>query len=81
LGTTSTAPLRSASRAFAEPLSATELMTMTGFGRYCMMRRRKVRPSMRGISISRVMTIGGCADNLDAFGLGQGIAEHPTDDG
>ncbi len=57
-GTTSTAPLRKASMAFSEPLSATELMTITGFGRYCMMRRRKVRPSMRGISISRVMTSG-----------------------
>ncbi len=58
LVTTSTAPASSASIIFSEPSSATLEQMTTGIGHCAMILRRKVRPSMRGSSMSRKMTSG-----------------------
>ena len=58
LASTSTAPFCSAVIAAAEPACEMELMMMTGMGRCCWRIFRKVNPSMRGISMSSVMTSG-----------------------
>ncbi len=58
LDSTSTAPASMASRARRPPFWVREERMITGMGRCCISLRRKVRPSMRGISMSRVMTSG-----------------------
>ena len=58
LGMTSTAPASSASSSVAEPASVSVEQMITGIGRCAMILRRKVMPSMRGISTSRMMTSG-----------------------
>jgi hypothetical protein len=52
------APAASASMVAAAPFSASEEQTMVGVGRSAMIFLRKVRPSMRGISISITSTSG-----------------------
>ncbi len=54
----STAPYSRALRADSEPLPVRLEHMTTGIGCWLMILRRKVRPSMRGISTSRVMTSG-----------------------
>ena len=91
---TSMAPSRSASTLAADPACVTELTMMTGSGWCSIMRRRKLRPSMRGISMSSVMhvrlvlqdqvardeRIGRAADHLDV-GLGaQRVGQQLPDD-
>ena len=58
LATKSTAPSASASSVTAAPASVSEDTISTGIGRSRIRLRRKVRPSMRGISTSRVSTSG-----------------------
>ena len=53
-----TAPAASASMVTCAPLSASEEQMMIGVGRSAMIFFRKVRPSMRGISMSSTMTSG-----------------------
>ncbi|MHC2736348.1 hypothetical protein ACVMFA_002109 [Bradyrhizobium liaoningense] len=57
-GTMSTAPASNASNITFEPSSVNEEQMITGIGRCAMILRRKVMPSMRGISRSRMMTSG-----------------------
>ena len=55
---TSSAPLERASRASLLPLWVSELTIMTGSGKYFISFFRNVRPSIRGISMSKVITSG-----------------------
>ena len=55
---TSTAPASSASSSVSEPVSSSVEHRTVGMGRWAMILRRKVMPSMRGISTSRTMTSG-----------------------
>ncbi|MHC2750116.1 hypothetical protein ACVIWV_005570 [Bradyrhizobium diazoefficiens] len=57
-GTMSTAPASNASNITFEPSSVSEEQMITGIGRCAMILRRNVMPSMRGISMSRIMTSG-----------------------
>jgi hypothetical protein len=54
----STAPASQACDNVSDPISASEEHTTTGNGRWAMILRRKVMPSMRGISMSSVITSG-----------------------
>src|SRR5690554_5649498 len=58
LHNTSTAPSSSARSAFSLPWGVSELITITGRGMYFINFPRNVRPSILGISRSRVMTSG-----------------------
>ncbi len=58
LGRTSTAPASSTSNRLREPWSVSVEQMITGIGRCAMILRRKVSPSIRGISRSRMMTSG-----------------------
>ena len=92
---TSMAPAASASILAADPDCVTELTMMTGSGWCSIILRRKVRPSMRGISISSVTTsgcvlqdqvarherIGGEADHLHVRLVLERVGEHLPDDG
>jgi hypothetical protein len=55
---TSTAPASSACISVSEPSSVSDEHMTTGTGHCSMILRRKVMPSMRGISTSSVMTSG-----------------------
>jgi hypothetical protein len=55
---TSTAPASSACRSVSEPASVSDEHMTTGIGLCAISLRRKVMPSMRGISTSSVMTSG-----------------------
>ena len=57
----STAPYSSALRVLCAPSSARLEQITTGIGCWLMIFCRKVRPSMRGISMSRVITSGTCS--------------------
>ncbi len=57
----STAPYSSALRVLCAPSSARLEQITTGMGCWVMIFCRKVSPSMRGISISRVITSGTCS--------------------
>ena len=57
-GTMSTAPASSASNVNCDPSSVPAEQMTTGIGRCAMILRRKVRPSIRGISMSSTMTSG-----------------------
>ena len=63
LAMTSTAPASSASRVMRLPACVSELMTTVGIGIMGMNRLRKVTPSMRGISTSKVIT-SGCSSTI-----------------
>ena len=54
----SMAPASSACSSVSEPSSVSDEQMITGIGRCAMIRRRKVMPSIRGISTSRTMTSG-----------------------
>ncbi len=60
LVTKSTAPSSSARKVISEPRSVSDDTITTGIGRSRIRRSRKSRPSMRGISTSRVSTSGLC---------------------
>ena len=60
---TSTAPASKASMALTELAGVSELRMRTGMGRCFMIILRKVMPSMRGISMSSVMT-SGCSSRI-----------------
>ena len=55
---TSLAPYSKAFMAASVPLVVRDEMTTTGMGLCAMILRKKVSPSMRGISMSNVMTSG-----------------------
>ncbi len=55
---TSTAPASRACNRVSDPASVSEEHITTGIGCWAISLRRKVMPSMRGISTSRVMTSG-----------------------
>ena len=63
---TSTAPASSACSSVSDPASVSDEHITTGIGRCAISLRRKVMPSMRGISTSSVMTSG--ISSLDALG-------------
>jgi len=58
LGMMSTAPASIASSRVSVPSRVSDEHITTGIGRCCMILRRKVMPSMRGISTSSTMTSG-----------------------
>jgi hypothetical protein len=72
LASTSTAPVSSAWTAIRQEVWASELMTTTGSGWYCISLRRNVSPSMRGISISSVSTSGASEMILSRATYGSG---------
>ncbi len=55
-----TAPAARASKVICAPVSARLEQIITGKGCSCMILRRKVTPSIRGISISKITTSGHC---------------------
>ena len=57
----STAPFASAASATSEPAPVRVEQMTTGIGCWLMSLSRNVKPSIRGISMSSVMTSGGCA--------------------
>ena len=57
-GTMSTAPASNAWNIWSEPSSVSVEQMITGIGRCAMILRRKVIPSIFGISMSRMMTSG-----------------------
>ncbi len=72
LVTMSTAPYSRALKVLCAPSSARLEQMTTGIGCWLMIFLRKVSPSMRGISISSVITSGTCS--RDALGRDKGIA-------
>jgi hypothetical protein len=57
----STAPYSSALSVLCAPSSASVEQITTGIGCWLMIFRRNVKPSMRGISMSNVITSGACS--------------------
>ena len=65
-----TAPAESASMVTCAPLSASEEQMITGVGCSAMIFLRKVKPSMRGISMSSTMTSGHCVFSFSNAKIG-----------